>query len=211
MTKKQALLFFTSLLLFVFSYSQSTDTIINSIVFSGNIKGFWKNWKNTDGTIGEWYQFNDRGRGDSTISVYRLDEKGFPQSVTVSGVDYMKNKVDEAFTLVNDKASWKNNAEKGEKLINGPAFYLPLNGSSGNVLNALKLNGNKIKLLPYGEATLKTIQTHTIGRGNNTIKLSLVSLSGLGLTPSYTWINEQNLEFANVIYWSSSIREGYES
>jgi hypothetical protein len=92
-----------------------------------------------------WYQFNDRGRGDSTISIYKVDGKGFPMSVKVTGVDYMKNQVDETFSLLNGKASWKNTAGKEEKNINGYAFYLPLKGSSGNIYNALKLNGNKNK------------------------------------------------------------------
>jgi len=211
MIKKQSLLFFTSLLLFLLSYSQSTDTLTHSIVFSGNVKGFWKNWRNADGTISEWYQYNDRGRGDSTRSVYRVDEKGFPVSISVTGVDYMKNQVKEEFSYANGKASWKNNAENEEKMITAPAFYLTLKGSAGYLYKALKASGNKIALLPYGEATLKTIQTHTIGKGNKAKKLNLVSLSGLGLTPYYTWIDEQNLEFASVNDWFSIIREGYES
>jgi len=211
MIRKQGFLLLTSFLLCSYSYSQSPDTITHVIVFGGNIKGFWKNWKNADGTISEWYQFNDRGRGDSTISIYKVDGKGFPMSVKVTGVDYMKNQVDETFSVLNGKASWKNTAEKEEKNINGSAFYLPLKGSSGNIYNALKLNGNKIKLLPYGEASLKTLQTHVIGKGNKSIKLSLVSISGLGLTPSYSWIDDHNIEIANVSDWVSVIRKGYES
>ena len=211
MIRVQRFLLLTSFFLNSFAYSQTLDTLKHSIVFGGNIKGFWKNWKNADGTIGEWYQYNDRGRGDSTRSVYRVDEKGFPVSISVTGVDYMKNQVKEEFTYANGKASWKNNAEKDEKMINAPAFYLTLKGSAGYLYKALKASGNKITLLPYGEATLKTIQTHTIGKGKKTRKLSMVSLSGLGLTPYYTWIDDQNLEFASVSDWFSNIREGYES
>ena len=211
MTRKQGFLVLISFLAYTYSYSQSPDTIKHSIVFGGNIKGFWKGWKNTDGTINEWYQYNDRGRGDSTRSVYRVDEKGFPVSVSVTGVDYMKNAVKEEFNIADGKATWKNNAENETKTIKTPAFYITLKGSAGYLYKALKASNNKIALLPYGEATLKTIKTHSIVKGNKSIRLSLVSLSGLGLTPYYTWINEQNLEFASVSDWFSMIREGYES
>src|SRR6188768_981734 len=91
-----------------FCFSQQTDTTTYSIVSAGLIKGFHKSWKNTDGTISSWYQFNDRGRGDSLRTVYRETEEGFPTFIHAAGVDYFKNPVFEEFSLVNNVATWKN-------------------------------------------------------------------------------------------------------
>lgn len=201
------------LLLGVFSIiiTDGQDTIRYSIVSAGLIKGFLKSWQNTNGTITDWYQYNDRGRGDSIVSNYKTDEQGFPVQLHSGGVDYLKNPVEETFNFLNGKAVWKNNAEKEERLTGWPAFYIPLKGTGGNLYKALLSNNNTIKLLPYGEATLETIQKHTIGTGTMAKRVELMRISGMGLTPSYTWIDEDKREFANVNNWFSSIRQGYES
>ncbi len=202
---------FVSLVISVVSFAQSPDTIINSIIFSGNIKGFDKTWKNADGSYSNWYQYNDRGRGDSIRIAYRQDEQGFPTQLTVSGKDYMKNNVEESFSLLNGIAKWKNIAENEEKAVSGKLFYVGLKGNGGNLIKALKANNNKIRLLPYGEINLQVLQQHTIGSGANVKTVSLCSLSGFSMTPSYSWIDEQDEAFASVSNWFSTIRRGYES
>src|SRR5262245_55196491 len=82
-------------------FSQFADTTTYSVVNSGNIKGFDKIWKNKDGSFGEWFQFNDRGRGDSMRITYREDQEGFPTYLAATGKDYMKNEVYEEFSLSN--------------------------------------------------------------------------------------------------------------
>jgi hypothetical protein len=47
-------------------------------------------WKSADGTIHEFLQFNDRGRGPKIYTRYRLDGKGLILSEESKGVDYMK-------------------------------------------------------------------------------------------------------------------------
>ena len=192
-------------------YCQPADTLQYSIVSGGLIKGFKKSWTNTDGTRTDWYQFNDRGRGDSIVSDYRMDDQGFPVQIHSKGVDYLKNPVEELFNYSNGKAAWKNNAENEERATNWPVFYIPLKGTGGNLYKALLANNNKIKLLPYGEVKLETHQTHTISKGAQVQKIKLVSVSGMGLTPSYTWIDDKKEEFASVSDWFSTIRQGYES
>ena len=78
------LLLFVSIAISSASYSQ-TDTTSHSVVFGGLVKGFWKVWKNADGSYSEWFQYNDRGRGDSVRSVYRIDDQGFPLSSNSTG------------------------------------------------------------------------------------------------------------------------------
>ena len=145
--------------------AQTQDTIEYSIVTAGKIKGFEKEWKNVDGSFTNWYQYNDRGRGDSIVTVYREDEQGFPTYIKASGKDYMKNNVTEDFSLVNGLANWKNNAEDEQKSVTGRMFYSALKTSGGHMIKALKANGNKINMLPFGEVKLTILQKHNIGNG----------------------------------------------
>jgi imidazolonepropionase-like amidohydrolase len=192
------------------SYAQNTDSISYSIVFSGNIKGYDKIVKNQDGSYEEWYQYNDRGRGDSIHTVYRQDVEGFPTFISARGKDYMKNEVSEDFAIINGRAHWKNNAENEEKPALTKLFYSGLKASGGNMIKALKANHNKIQLLPFGEANLAVLQEHPIGKSPGTKKVWLCSITGLGLTPSYSWIDENDETFASVSDWASTIRTGYE-
>ena len=68
-------------------------------------------WTTPDGAIHEFYQYNDRGRGPKTYSTYRLDTRGFVTYEETHGVDYMKNPVDETFSVKDGVATWKNQAE----------------------------------------------------------------------------------------------------
>jgi imidazolonepropionase-like amidohydrolase len=193
-----------------FSFGQSADTIIYSIVNSGNIKGFDKIWKNNDGSFGEWYQYNDRGRGDSLRVAYREDAEGFPIFISATGKDYMKNNVNEEFSLTNGTAAWKNNAEDEQKEVKEKLFYAGLKSNGGHLIKALKANGNKIKMLPYGEINLSVLEKHIVSSGPDQKTLWLVKVNGFGLTPSYSWIDENNIDFASVSEWYSNILKGYE-
>lgn len=190
-----------------FSIAQITDTIKYSIVTSGNIKGFDKIWKTADGNYNEWYQFNDRGRGDSMRIVFREDAEGFPTYISAGGNDYMKNMVNEDFSLQNGIAKWKNNAEDEQKAVSGKLYYSGLKSGGGHFIKALKANNNKINLLPFGTAELSVIEKHLLP---NEKPVWLVKVMGLGLTPSYSWIDADDMDFAFVSEWQSTIRTGYE-
>lgn len=202
---------FTAIAMLVGVVAVAQDTVQYSVISGGQLKGFQKSWKNADGSFTDWFQYNDRGRGDSIISNYRANEKGITVYLRNTGVDYMKNPVLEEFTLTNGVARWKNNAENQEKNISGPAFYMPLKGGGGKMYKALHQNGNKLSLIPFGEAKLEILQTLEIGEGGKRRKVLLSSVSGLGLTPSYSWLDENYDEFASVSEWFSVIRTGYES
>jgi hypothetical protein len=161
-TDRKVYKLFLSIVFFLYtliSVAQTTDTISYSIIMGGNIKGYSKTWKLPDGTFRNWYQYNDRGRGDSMVIDYREDEKGFLTYLSAKGVDYMKNKVEEDFSLVNNIAKWKNVSENETKKLTGPAFYIALKSGGGNMLKALLNNGNSISLIPYGSAKLKIVST----------------------------------------------------
>lgn len=207
---KKILLATACLVLWQSSFSQSADTIRYSVMMSGLKKGFFKSWKNADGSYTDWYQYNDRGRGDSMWTYYRMNAQGIPTEIRITGVDYMKNPVEEEFTLKNGVARWKNASEKEEKKQTSPAYYVGLKGSAGRLYKALQSNNQSLSLLPYGRATMKTVGMHSLVKDGKKKELKLVSINGFGMTPAYAWVDENYEEFAQVSDWFSTIRDGYE-
>jgi imidazolonepropionase-like amidohydrolase len=191
--------------------AQTTDTVSYSVIMGGNIKGYSKTWKQADGSWYNHYQFNDRGRGDSTGAVYRESEKGLLTSLYIEGVDYMKTPFNESFSMEDGMARWKNPAEDEQQKVDGPVFYLGLKGGAGNFIKAIINHGGTLSLLPSGTATAKVVHKGSYSYNGTSRNLSLVALEGLGFTPVYTWVDERNEDFANVSDWVSTIITGAES
>ena len=85
-------------------------------------------WTTPDGVVHEFFQFNDRGRGPKTYSTYRLDSQGILTFEETTGVDYMKNPVNESFTASDGNAKWKNSSENGQRANAAGRFYAGLSG-----------------------------------------------------------------------------------
>ena len=95
-----------------------------SMLLMGNLAGQQAVWTASDGTLHMFFQFNDRGRGPKTTSIFKLDANGIPIAETITGNDYLKSPVDESFTNAGGTARWKNNAEQGEKKLSAPPSTL---------------------------------------------------------------------------------------
>lgn len=171
-------------------------------------------WTSPDGAVNEFYQFNDRGRGPKTYSTYRLDSRGIVTFEETKGVDYMKNPVNETFSLKDGTATWKNQAEDGHQDNSAGRYFVDLDGgptSSALFVKALLMNGNKVSLLPGGEATLRELKTVPVEAGGKKLSATLFAVDGLSFTPNYVWLDNQHNFFAAVYGWSGLVREGYES
>jgi len=171
-------------------------------------------WTTPDGSIHEFFQFNDRGRGPKTYSTYRIDGHGIVTSVETHGVDYMKNDVNESFSLAKGVAAWKNQSEEGRQANASGRYFVDLDGgpASGSLLARAALkNGGKLPLLPGGEASLREMQTVNVEAGGTKTNATLYQIDGLDFSPTYLWLDGQHNFFAAVSAWSGLIREGLES
>jgi imidazolonepropionase-like amidohydrolase len=182
-------------------------------LFSGNPAGSASSRVEPDGTRVETFEFNDRGRGSNTTSRYRLDDKGLPAFVETTGVDYWKTPVAEKFERTGGHASWKSAAEKGERDVREPAFFLSLNGppqESALLAKALlAAPGHRLPLLPTGEARLEEITSLPVQAAGRSQTVHLYSLAGLGFTPGYLWLDENRDLFASVGGWGALFRDGW--
>ena len=189
--------------------TQSIDTLEWTVISGGTKAGFLKKWENLDGSFTEWFQYNDRGRGDSTVAKYRYDNDGYLEFIDASGVDYYKKPVFEKLIVKNGIAYWENNSEKEQKKLESKADYVPLNVSVGtSYKNYFKSPTNTIQLLPTGTSKLTVLKEQTLKNGK---KVRLISTVGIGFTPSYIWIDENDSFFAYPGNWFAYLLKGYES
>jgi len=171
-------------------------------------------WTTSDGVIHEFYQFNDRGRGPKTYTTYRLDSKGLITSEETKGVDYMKNPVDERFSMSAGEATWKNQSEDGKQSNASGKFYVDLDAgpASGAFLGAALLkNGGTLGLIPGGQASIRKLDTVPVEAGGKKLNVTLYEMSGLSLSPNYFWLDDSNQLFAGFEGWSGLVRQGFES
>lgn len=183
------------------------EPLTYSVKFGGQIKGEHVVERLDDGSFRYHLVFNDRGRGPDLTTQIRVDANGFPIQVHTTGVDYMKNPVNETFSVENGKARWKNTYESDSAPAGG--FYISREGAeTGVLLNALlRDDDQRLALLPAGDAWLEKVMTHVVESGGRKKELTLYAVHGLRFTPVYQWADAAGQLF----YDDGLIRKGWES
>lgn len=157
------------------------------------------------------FEYNDRGRGPKTTTRIRLDEQGLPVRLETTGVDYWKSPIKELYERTRGQATWRNKADDGTREVAGPTFYLSLYGAPQELgllaKSLLEAPGGRLPLLPPGEARIEKV---TSARAGET-PVDLYSVSGLGFTPLYVWLDGQRDLFASIAGWAVMVREGEEA
>jgi Amidohydrolase family len=159
------------------------------------------------------FEFNDRGRGPKLAAQVVLDRRALPVRVDVSGVDYYKNQVTEHFDWSEGRATWKNRAEQGQREVGGRAFYVDMESTPldlGLLARALLAAGGRLELLPDGEARIDHVAASLAEGPGFSRPVHLYSISGLGLEPTYVWLDERQELFAVRDGWLTVVLEGWE-
>ncbi|HEY0686501.1 MAG TPA: amidohydrolase family protein [Steroidobacter sp.] len=187
----------------------------HTVILGGNKAGIQTSTVAADGTREVHFEFNDRGRGPKITARIKLNEAGLPVSVQTSGNDYLKVPVKETFTLEQGVARWQNDAENGERKLTAPAYYLSLQSTpeeTAFLANALlKAKGQKLALLPEGQATIQRAEEATLRSEAGERRVVGYEISGLGFAPEVVWLNQDGSFFASVSSWMAIIPEGWES
>jgi imidazolonepropionase-like amidohydrolase len=173
-------------------------------------------WKSADGTIHEFFQFNDRGRGPKIYTTYHLDGNGMIASEESKGVDYMKGPVEEHFSMTSGEAMWKNQSEDEKQANAAGKFYIDLNGGpeEGVILVRALLaskSADRLALLPGGEASVRKMQSVPVEASGHKLTATLYEINGLGFTPGYLWLDEKQQFLASISGWFSTVQQGFES
>ena len=185
------------------------------VLIQGNPAGFMEIETPATGELQCHFEFNDRGRGPNLDTRVILGEDGLPREITTTGNDYMKGTVNESFAWRGGAVRWQNSQEQGERPLDGPAFYLSRESACpelGMLASALLASADQqIALLPDGEASLKVVGERTFTAGDEEKNLRHVSLTGLGFSPTFLWLDENNSFFGATSMWFSFLPEGWES
>ncbi len=167
-----------------------------------------------DGSIHVHYEYNDRGRGPKTDSVYRVAEDASVIEARTQGVNYFKGKVEETYSRDGKHAKWKNSAEDETREIAGAAFYSSLDGPPEEIAMLaralMRASTQSLPMLPVGESRIERLQTLDVRGKAGPAKIRLYAISGLDLTPFHVWLDEELQLFALYSPWQSTVREGYE-
>ena len=138
------------------------------------------------------YHYNDRGRGDEMEAQWQLDGNGLLIDYQARGKNYTKAKVEETFSLRDGRARWRNASEQGDQALPSPAFFMPISAPpemQGVLVRALlKAPGQRLALLPSGEARVESAGTLRVDSQRGPVELSHYRLTGLGFTPSSVWL-----------------------
>ena len=160
------------------------------------------------GAVEADYAYSERGRGDHVRARWSVDARGLPVAYDAEGNDYWKVPIAEHFDVTAGKASWKNRIEQGSTgWPTTGAFYLPANAPPefmGMLARALlKAPGQRLKLLPAGEAWLERGTTLRVG----TRTLTLYRIGGIEFTPVPVWLDDKGATAAVIDDWFEVLAE----
>jgi imidazolonepropionase-like amidohydrolase len=154
------------------------------------------------------FEYNDRGRGPKTRTVYTLDAHALPLAEETTGNDYLKQPIEEHLVTTNGVAAWKNTSDSGTG--NAGAFYSSYYGppeEAGLLVRAAVENGGSIAVLPGGTATV-----HKVAESSpHGIHVTAYEVGGLGFSPFEVLMDDDMQLFGSVGSWQSVIREGFET
>jgi imidazolonepropionase-like amidohydrolase len=168
---------------------------------------------------GEWqvtFEVNDRGRGQHLTKRVTLDAAGVPTRIDTGGHDYLKNSVQERFSIDHQKAEWKSTAEKGTKTLSAAAFYVSFDGAPieyGWLARALLATPTKsLALLPDGEARIEQAETMTLPPAKGGPRtVTEYEITGLDFAPNPLWLDQDGGFFAAGSEWMMTIRADSEA
>jgi imidazolonepropionase-like amidohydrolase len=191
------------------------DSTHYTVLLQGNVAGSQVVWRDADGVIRIHFEYTDRGRGPVLDQRIVVDSTGIPIQVEITGNDYLKAPVRERFSLAGGRATWESTTERGEATVAASAVYVPFQSTfeDGAVLARalLAAPGRQLALLPGGEASIEEVVTRTVGASGRTATVTQYAITGLGFTPSRSWLDEDGSLFAVATGWVSVVRAGWES
>ncbi len=169
-----------------------------------------------DGTVSVSLDVLENGRGPHTDAKIKLAPDGTISELAATGHHTMGTLVDERFHRGDTHATWTSKEEHGDVEIGSrQAFFVPvcdLPDALGFLASAAIKAGGSMPLLPSGIARIeKTLSTEVASTTGEKRTIVGYAITGLDLTPTHVWMNEDGSWFAYVSPWWSVVPEGWES
>jgi imidazolonepropionase-like amidohydrolase len=189
------------------------DTLLYSFVKGTEINGIQKMWMKNTQAYGFFFQYNDRGRGDSLRASVTTNKQRLITSVHINGVDYYKAPYHETFAISKVSAT-DNTNNMIKKLPFTKELFVSMN-IPGMIEPVVKyLAGAKdhtAKVFNGGTISLAAMHRKQIMVNGEPLQLYLYELYLNKNTPPYfVWFDANKHFFANISTWFSTIKKGYE-
>ncbi|MBO0591163.1 amidohydrolase family protein [Cellulophaga sp. E16_2] len=171
------------------SDDKTSEKVVYDVVFREGLAGKYEKWNTKNNSVNYYYTYTDRGRGPEFSEELTFNKNGFITSQSVSGVNYLKDSIQEFFKSKHHKATWLNPKGESKGDFNGDALYFRYDGSPAiyEVLAKLLMasKDKKVKLYPKGEVEL--VDNRPIILSNHT-EAQLLMVKGLDMNPTYLWM-----------------------
>jgi hypothetical protein len=184
----------TCLLALGLAFTANADTSVDyNVIFAGKKGGAQKTVIGEDGRLRVSYSYRDNGRGPDLEEEISLAPDGTFKSYRLRGKTTFGATLDERFQASRGRASWRLPSEQGSRELNGPAIYLPTNGSpevSAIVVRATqKAPDGRLAALPGGELRSTRLKEARIGPAGQERAVALYAIFGTGLQPDFVWLD----------------------
>lgn len=144
-----------------------------------------------DGVVRVDFLFKDNGRGPELKEEYALAPDGTYLRYSVKGTSTFGAPVEETFAIDNGMARWTSTSDVGEQPAVAGAAYSPLGGTPQSMSVAIaalaKRADGKLPLIPSGTLTMRKVADADVRKGDETRKVQLLMLTGVGFTPGFVW------------------------
>lgn len=129
-------------------------------------------------------------------SELQLDSEGMVVAQRITGISPFKAPIDETFSYVDGVATWSTVGDSGSAEITEPAFYINNEMGAFESVPALikaasrRIDG-EVPLLPSGSARVEHVTDMEVATDSGAATASLYSVSGIGMTPIYLWLDSE--------------------
>jgi hypothetical protein len=156
------------------------------------------------------FEVLENGRGPHVDASVRLASDKTLSHFDATGHHETGQTLSEKFTLDQGAARWTSLEESGARSVTSQVFFYPiapLPDTLGMLAEALLANGNKLPLLPEGEASIRKVGDATLPGQKHIVGYQI---DGLGLAPEPVWMNDDGTWFGTFSVFQSSVPEGFE-
>jgi imidazolonepropionase-like amidohydrolase len=168
-----------------------------------------------DGSRDATWEFNDRGRGPKQDTHWETAPDGTLARVDITGVDYLKQAVDEHLHIDGGRIAWSNRAEHGDAPAGAHAYYVPIEGApdltATLVRAALAASNGQLALLPGGSAHVTRADDVVVAADGKSMHVVRYEIDGFAFEPFSVWLDDDHELFASASPWFSVVREGWQS
>ena len=165
------------------------------------------------------YRFTSRDRGTTSelTSALTLDRTGIPIAISTRSETRgnLPSGIPETFLRKGFRASWSNRYESRDTLVVEDSFFLGIDRAHelGLLVRAL-LNrpDRELAVLPYGSASIRTVEERRFQVEGRSIDATLYAIDGIAVDPVHIWLDDDRNTFAEIGRFASGslVREGWE-